>query len=59
MKKISKEMKMDLLDLSKRITNSISFEDVEDISVGVDECMNGESNRIQIDITYKENTIEN
>ena len=54
----SKEMKMNLLDLSKRITNYISFEDVEDISVGVDEHLNGESIRVQIDITYKENANE-
>lgn len=57
MSKLSKETKIELLELSKKITNSISFADVEDIDVSLSDYSDdqGARSRVNIDIMFKEN----
>lgn len=56
MSKLSKETKIKLLELSKKITNGISFEDVEDIEVSLSDYSDNEGtrSRVNIDIMFKE-----
>lgn len=57
MSKLSKETKIELLELSKKITNDISFVDVEDIEVSLSDYSDdeGSRSRVNIDIMFKEN----
>lgn len=56
MSKLSKETKIELLELAKKITNGVSFTNIDDIEVGIQDYSDDEGvrSRVNIDILYKE-----
>lgn len=58
MRKISKETKMDLLESSKRVVNSLSFEDIRDIDLRIEDYTDRnderKETRVNIDILFYE-----